>query len=113
MGNEICCICLDDLEQQGHVILQCKKHSLHKQCYNGLMHHAFKSNLDVRCPLCNFVIFHSPEIDEGNTISYVAYMIIVVIFLICMFMANIAEIDYDNFQNHINQDEYYRIVANV
>ena len=48
-SNDVCCICLDEMnEHQYHKELSCG-HKLHFQCFKKLV---FRKNMFVKCPVC-------------------------------------------------------------
>ena len=52
MVKDICCICLDEMnEDQYHKKLSCG-HMLHFKCFKGLV---FRRNLFISCPICRDV----------------------------------------------------------
>ena len=58
VNEEICTICLENLNDNHTKILPCK-HILHHDCYVNLILHSFTNNTNVTCPICRHVIINN------------------------------------------------------
>lgn len=56
--DDLCVICLDDLQRDKTIHFHCK-HVLHVKCCVEYVHSLFKKNADISCPICRCVECYS------------------------------------------------------
>ena len=57
-NNDVCVICLEDLQEDKTIHFHCK-HVLHVKCCVEYFHSLFKKNADILCPICRSVECYS------------------------------------------------------